>query len=219
MADLPSSPNVSSLELTMAVPGYVSSSSPHSSDGGPCMKNFDINQLPSGGEESLFGIGDEDDDNGPPRKKLRLTREQSRLLEESFRENQTLNHRQKEALASQLKLKPRQVEVWFQNRRARTKLKQTEMECEYLKRCFGSLTEENRRLLREVEQLRSLRVAPPTVISPYTREPMPASTLSMCPRCERVTATPAANGFDNGPASQSSPHSHIFHPRQPSAAC
>ncbi|KAG9450082.1 hypothetical protein H6P81_010047 [Aristolochia fimbriata] len=203
----------------MAVPGYLSSSSPHSSDGGPYMKDFDINQLPSGGEESLIGIGDEDDDNGPPRKKLRLTREQSRLLEESFRENQTLNHRQKEALASKLKLKPRQVEVWFQNRRARTKLKQTEMECEYLKRCFGSLTEENRRLQREVEQLRSMRVAPPTVISPYTREPLPASTLSMCPRCERVTAAPGGNGFDGGPASQSSPHAHMFHPRQPSAAC
>ncbi|PKU72859.1 Homeobox-leucine zipper protein HOX3 [Dendrobium catenatum] len=47
-----------------------------------------------------------------------------------------------------------------------TKLKQTEMECEYLKRCFGSLTEENRRLQREVEELRALMVAPPTVLSP-----------------------------------------------------
>ncbi|XP_068638570.1 homeobox-leucine zipper protein HOX3-like [Aristolochia californica] len=221
MADLPSSQNDSSLKLTMAMPGHVFSSSPHSSDGGPsCMKDFDINQLPPGCEESLFGIGDEDYDyNGPPRKKLRLTREQSRLLEESFREYQTLNHRQKEALASQLKLKPRQVEVWFQNRRARTKLKQTEMEYEYLKRCFGSLTEENRRLQREVEQVRSMRVAPAAVISPYKREPLPVSTLSMCPRCERVTANPPANGFDNGSASQSSPHSHIFQPCQPSAAC
>jgi hypothetical protein len=33
------------------------------------------------------------------------------------------------------------------------------MECEYLKRCFGSLTEENRRLQREVEELRAMRVA------------------------------------------------------------
>jgi hypothetical protein len=33
------------------------------------------------------------------------------------------------------------------------------MECEYLKRCFGSLTEENRRLQREVEELRAIRVA------------------------------------------------------------
>jgi hypothetical protein len=41
----------------------------------------------------------------------------------------------------------------------RTKLKQTEMECEYLKRCFSSLTEENRWLQREVEELRTMRVA------------------------------------------------------------
>jgi hypothetical protein len=33
------------------------------------------------------------------------------------------------------------------------------MECEYLKRCFGSLTEENRWLQREVEELHAMRVA------------------------------------------------------------
>jgi hypothetical protein len=33
------------------------------------------------------------------------------------------------------------------------------MECEYLKRCFGSPTEENRRLQREVEELCAMRVA------------------------------------------------------------
>jgi hypothetical protein len=33
------------------------------------------------------------------------------------------------------------------------------MECEHLKRCFSSLTEENRRLQREVEELCAMRVA------------------------------------------------------------
>ncbi|KAK9091683.1 hypothetical protein Sjap_024860 [Stephania japonica] len=175
----------SSLELTISVPGF--SSFDHGV-GACAMRNIDMNMVPSNSledqdDEEISGGG------GPPRKKLRLTKEQSRLLEESFRENHTLNPKQKEALAYQLKLLPRQVEVWFQNRRARTKLKQTEMECEYLKRCFGSLTEENRRLHREVEQLRALRVGPPTVISPNTCQPLPASTLTMCPRCERVTTT------------------------------
>lgn len=64
--------------------------------------------------------------------------------------------------------------VWF-----RSKLKQTEMECEYLKRWFGSLTEQNHRLHREVEELRAMKVGPTTVNS--------ASSLTMCPRCERVT--------------------------------
>ncbi|CAN4121687.1 unnamed protein product [Withania somnifera] len=97
--------------------------------------------------------------------------------------------KQKEALAMQLELKPRQVEVWFQNRRARSKLKQTEMECEYLKRWFGSLTEQNRRLKEEVEELRAMKVGPPKVLSPHTYQPLPASTLTMCPHCECVTTT------------------------------
>jgi homeobox-leucine zipper protein len=71
-------------------------------------------------------------------------------------------------------------------------LKQTEMECEYLKRWFGTLTEQNKRLQKEVEELRAMKVGPPTVLlSPHSCEPLPASTLSMCPRCERVTTNTA----------------------------
>ncbi|XP_030949892.1 homeobox-leucine zipper protein HOX3 [Quercus lobata] len=188
MAVFPSSS--SALELTISMPGFASSSS---------VRDLDINQVPSIGAEEdwiTMNIDDEEESSngGPPRKKLRLTKEQSRLLEESFRQNHTLNPKQKEALAMQLKLRPRQVEVWFQNRRARSKLKQTEMECEYLKRWFGSLTEQNRRLQREVEELRAMKVGPPTVISPHSCEPLPASTLTMCPRCERVTTTNLEKG-------------------------
>ncbi|XVF43632.1 hypothetical protein PTKIN_Ptkin02bG0056000 [Pterospermum kingtungense] len=201
MAVLPTSS--SNLELTISIPGFSSSPSlPSSGDqGGSTVRDLDINQIPSGGgaEDEWITASMEDEEesfNGaPPRKKLRLTKEQSRLLEESFRQNHTLNPKQKEALALQLKLRPRQVEVWFQNRRARSKLKQTEMECEYLKRWFGSLTEQNRRLQREVEELRAMKVGPPTVISPHSCEPLPASTLTMCPRCERVTTT----ALDKGP--------------------
>lgn len=224
LGDFPGSS--SSLELTISVPGFSSSPPLPSS-----VRDLDINQVPSGGEEEWMtmsgGMEDEEESShgGPPRKKLRLTKEQSRLLEESFRQNHTLNPKQKEALAAQLKLRPRQVEVWFQNRRARSKLKQTEMECEYLKRWFGSLTEQNRRLQREVEELRALKVGPPTVISPHTCQPLPASTLSMCPRCERITSTappptstsaPSAATRVPSKASQLSPPS--VHSRQPSAA-
>ncbi|RCV26387.1 hypothetical protein SETIT_5G241600v2 [Setaria italica] len=217
----------SGLELTMAVPGLSSSSGSEGYAGngnGNAMRDLDMNQPASGGEEEEFPMGSVEEDEeergagpgGPHRpKKLRLSKEQSRLLEESFRLNHTLTPKQKEALAVKLKLRPRQVEVWFQNRRARTKLKQTEMECEYLKRCFGSLTEENRRLQREVEELRALRVAPPTVLSPHTRQPLPASALSMCPRCERITAaTGAPAARTPRPAAAANP----FHPRRPSAA-
>ncbi|XP_010502117.1 PREDICTED: homeobox-leucine zipper protein ATHB-17-like isoform X2 [Camelina sativa] len=183
MAILPE--NSSNLDLTISVPGF-SSSPPSVSDegsgGGREQLKLDMNRLPSSedGDDEEFSH----DGSAPPRKKLRLTREQSRLLEDSFRQNHTLNPKQKEALAKHLMLRPRQIEVWFQNRRARSKLKQTEMECEYLKRWFGSLTEQNHRLHREVEELRAMKVGPPTVNS--------ASSLTMCPRCERVT-TPASH--------------------------
>jgi homeobox-leucine zipper protein len=64
--------------------------------------------------------GSDDEDGGAVRKKLRLSKEQSALLEESFKEHSTLNPKQKNALAKTLNLRPRQVEVWFQNRRARS---------------------------------------------------------------------------------------------------
>ncbi|RDX82223.1 Homeobox-leucine zipper protein HAT14, partial [Mucuna pruriens] len=130
--------------------------------------------------------GSDEDENGgsgsggTTRKKLRLNKEQSAFLEESFKEHNTLNPKQKLALAKQLHLRPRQVEVWFQNRRARTKLKQTEVDCEYLKRCCDTLREENRRLQKELQELRALKN-----LSPFCMQ-LPATTLTMCPSCERV---------------------------------
>ncbi|KAJ7962008.1 Homeobox associated leucine zipper protein [Quillaja saponaria] len=88
-------------------------------------------------ERASCSRGSDDEDGGggdASRKKLRLSKEQALVLEETFKEHNTLNPKQKQALAKMLNLRPRQVEVWFQNRRARTKLKQTEVDCEYLKR-------------------------------------------------------------------------------------
>ncbi|KAB1216983.1 Homeobox-leucine zipper protein HAT4 [Morella rubra] len=126
------------------------------------------------------GISDEEDGD-TSRKKLRLSKDQSAILEESFKEHNTLNPKQKLALAKQLGLRPRQVEVWFQNRRARTKLKQTEVDCEFLKRCCENLTEENRRLQKEVQELRALKLSPQ-----FYMQMTPPTTLTMCPSCERV---------------------------------
>ncbi|PWZ57217.1 Homeobox-leucine zipper protein HOX1 [Zea mays] len=134
------------------------------------------------------GGSDDEDSGGGSRKKLRLSKDQAAVLEESFKEHNTLNPKQKAALAKQLNLKPRQVEVWFQNRRARTKLKQTEVDCEFLKRCCETLTEENRRLQREVAELRALKLVAP---HHYARMP-PPTTLTMCPSCERLASASAS---------------------------
>ncbi|XP_058212213.1 homeobox-leucine zipper protein HOX11 [Rhododendron vialii] len=132
--------------------------------------------------------GEEEEENGfMTRKKLRLSKEQSAFLEDRFREHNTLNPKQKLDLAKQLNLRSRQVEVWFQNRRARTKLKQTEVDCEYLKRCYETLTEENRRLQKEVHELKVLNTS-----QPFYNQLLPATTLTVCFSCERVASSTAA---------------------------
>nr|CAB3501507.1 unnamed protein product [Digitaria exilis] len=174
------------------------------------------------------GGGAEDDDDGSTRKKLRLTKEQSALLEDRFKEHSTLNPKQKVALAKQLNLRPRQVEVWFQNRRARTKLKQTEVDCEFLKRCCESLTEENRRLQRELQELRALKLAPPAMataapahaagVAPPFYMQLPAATLTLCPSCERLGGPAAAAKADPDRPKAAATH-HFFNPFTHSAAC
>ncbi|RCV11900.1 hypothetical protein SETIT_2G224000v2 [Setaria italica] len=63
-----------------------------------------------GGGDRAGSRASDEDDGGSARKKLRLSKEQSAFLEESFKEHATLNPKQKLALAKQLNLRPRQVE-------------------------------------------------------------------------------------------------------------
>lgn len=157
-------------------------------------------------------VSDEDDDGSNGRKKLRLTKAQSALLEESFKQHSTLNPKQKQDLARDLKLRPRQVEVWFQNRRARTKLKQTEVDCEFLKKCCETLTDENRRLQKELQDLKALKLAQPLYMQ------LPAATLTMCPSCERIGGAAADNAAKNPYVM--APKPHFYNPfSNPSAAC
>uniref|UniRef100_A0A0D9XH74 Homeobox domain-containing protein n=1 Tax=Leersia perrieri TaxID=77586 RepID=A0A0D9XH74_9ORYZ len=170
-----------------------------------------------GGERALYSVASsvaaaDDDDGCNSRKKLRLSKDQSALLEDRFKEHSTLNPKQKVALAKQLNLRPRQVEVWFQNRRARTKLKQTEVDCELLKRCCETLTEENRRLHRELQQLRALSHPHAATTAGFFMAPLPAATLTICPSCELLAG-------DAAPADRTKKSAHFFGPFAKSAAC
>ncbi|GMJ16143.1 homeobox-leucine zipper protein 3 [Hibiscus trionum] len=139
--------------------------------------------------DSCSRASDDEDGAAASRKKLRLSKEQSLVLEETFKEHTTLNPKQKLALAKQLNLRPRQVEVWFQNRRARTKLKQTEVDCEYLKRCCENLTHKNQRLHKEVQELRALKLSP---VPQLYKHMNPPTTLTMCPSCQGVAVSSSA---------------------------
>lgn len=59
-------------------------------------------------------------------------------------------------------------------------MKQTEMDCEVLKRCNESLADENRRLRKELQELRVLKLASP---------------LSVCPSCEKAAAADSNGVF------------------------
>eukprot|EP00252_Welwitschia_mirabilis_P013005 TRINITY_DN2874_c0_g2_i3.p1 TRINITY_DN2874_c0_g2~~TRINITY_DN2874_c0_g2_i3.p1 ORF type:complete len:196 (-),score=42.37 TRINITY_DN2874_c0_g2_i3:602-1189(-) len=99
--------------------------------------------------------GDEDMDEciQQPEKKRRLTAEQVHFLEKSFEVDNKLEPERKTQLARDLGLQPRQVAVWFQNRRARWKTKQLEKEYDILKSSYESLRANYDNLLKEKEKL------------------------------------------------------------------
>ncbi|ONK70570.1 uncharacterized protein A4U43_C05F35070 [Asparagus officinalis] len=122
---------------------------------------------------------------GGGNKKLRLSPEQVTLLEDTFREHNTLNGFQKQELAEKLNLRPRQIEVWFQNRRARNKLKQMEVDFQLLKKWCETLNEENRRLKKELQELK-LRVKQPE--GSVLHLDLPPKVDPGAPTCKKCTS-------------------------------
>ncbi|KAJ8451286.1 hypothetical protein Cgig2_014058 [Carnegiea gigantea] len=165
-----------------------------------------------GGNSGDF-TGDNDRRTGE-RKKLRLSKEQITVLEQAFREHTTLNTKQKLALATQVNLRPRQVEVWFQNRRARTKLKQTEVDCENLRRFCETLLEDNRKLQKELQDIRVLKSSPDNQSLMMQANHIPTA-LAMCPSCKNVsisTSTTTTTAAAKTPVGDTSCYSTcVFH--------
>ncbi|CAA7407722.1 unnamed protein product [Spirodela intermedia] len=77
------------------------------------------------------------------------------MLEMSFEAENKLEPEKKSELAKKLGLQPRQVAIWFQNRRARYKTKQLERDFDRLKSSYDSLLADHDSLLNDNLLLRS----------------------------------------------------------------
>lgn len=86
-------------------------------------------------------------------KKKKFSNEQIKILENLFRTDSKPQLRIKQQLASELGLQPRQVAIWFQNRRARIRTKQIERDYRILKASYDTLASSFQSLQRENQGL------------------------------------------------------------------
>ncbi|KAL0907081.1 hypothetical protein M5K25_025623 [Dendrobium thyrsiflorum] len=121
-------------------------------------------------------------------KKRRLSDEQVRFLEMNFGKERKLESCRKINLASEIGLEPKQVAVWFQNRRARWKSKQLEEEYIHLKSSHDAVLIEKCRLENEILNLKDKlvqseeevrRLSSPYAASELTGVGSPISPLTM----------------------------------------
>ncbi|XP_071737464.1 uncharacterized protein [Rutidosis leptorrhynchoides] len=90
-----------------------------------------------------------------PEKKRRLTVDQVLFLEKSFEIDNKLEPDRKIQLAKDTGLQPRQVAIWFQNRRARWKNKRLEKDYDDLQENYNKLKANYENLVTEKEKLKS----------------------------------------------------------------
>ncbi|MBA0851458.1 hypothetical protein Goshw_020182 [Gossypium schwendimanii] len=145
-------------------PLFIPGSSPSPSFiGTRSMVSFEDSLKTNRPKRSIFKMFDEQE-NGydeyleecfhQPEKKRRLTVDQIQFLEKSFEVDNKLEPERKIQLAKDLGLQPRQVAIWFQNRRARWKTKQLEKDYDTLLAMYNSLKADYDDLLKEKDKLK-----------------------------------------------------------------
>ncbi|XP_009791458.1 homeobox-leucine zipper protein ATHB-52-like [Nicotiana sylvestris] len=90
----------------------------------------------------------------PNHNKKRLNQEQIKLLESSFDSTKKLEPEKKLQLARELGIPPRQISIWYQNRRARWKNQNLEIDYNALQLKLETALSEKLQLEKETERLR-----------------------------------------------------------------
>lgn len=105
------------------------------------------------GEEANGEDDFSDDGSQAGEKKRRLNMEQVKTLEKNFELGNKLEPERKMQLARALGLQPRQIAIWFQNRRARWKTKQLEKDYDLLKRQYEAVKADHEALQAQNQKL------------------------------------------------------------------
>ncbi|OIW16866.1 hypothetical protein TanjilG_16446 [Lupinus angustifolius] len=113
-----------------------------------------------------------DDGSQRGEKKRRLNIEQVKTLEKSFELGNKLEPDRKMRLAKVLGLQPRQITIWFQNRRARWKTKQLEKDYDVLKRKYDAMKSDNDALQSQNQKLED------EILTLKSREPTESINLN-----------------------------------------
>ncbi|GMH25720.1 hypothetical protein Nepgr_027563 [Nepenthes gracilis] len=137
-------------------------------------------------------------------KKKKLRRDQLDSLENGFQEEKKLDPERKMKLAGELGLQPRQVAIWFQNRRARWKVKQLERQYDALKLEFDVVSREKQKLQEEVMRLKAIVMNEATKKQVPTGHPEASSD-------ESVVATSAAAMYTSSKGQGTSKQNHHHH--------
>ncbi|KAJ7953780.1 Homeobox-leucine zipper protein like [Quillaja saponaria] len=124
------------------------------------------------GEEANGEDDLSDDGSQAGEKKRRLNMEQVKTLEKNFELGNKLEPERKMQLARALGLQPRQIAIWFQNRRARWKTKQLEKDYDLLKRQFEAIKADNDALQAQNEKLQA------EILALKSREPTESINLN-----------------------------------------
>ncbi|GAQ84707.1 homeobox-leucine zipper protein [Klebsormidium nitens] len=101
-------------------------------------------------------LGESQGDGGGDQRKRKLSKVQVRELEKLYQGGYTGAPAGRAAIAADLGTTERQVAIWFQNRRARQRSKQTTQEYDLLKKDFRLILLENKRMRQELTELRLL---------------------------------------------------------------